>query len=55
MVNKDSKKVIPPRVVGKRGLFRIPSGFFSLDFYTYKEEAFDNGGTEFLSELKKTE
>ena len=55
VVNKDSKNTIPHRVVGKRGLFRIPSGFFNLDFYTYKEEAFKDGTHEFLSELKGAE
>ena len=54
-VNKDSKNTIPHRVVGKRGLFRIPSGFFNLDFYTYKEEAFKDGAPEFLYELKGAE
>lgn len=55
VVNRDSTKVIPHRVVGKKGLFRIPSGFFNLDFYTYKDEAFQNNVPEFLSELKSKE
>jgi hypothetical protein len=51
VVNRDSNKVIPHRRAGKKGLFRIPSGFFNMDFYTYKEEAFKDDDSEFLEEL----
>ena len=53
--NTDNENQRPHRRVGKRGLFRIPSGFFNLDFYTYKEESFQNDKTEFLAELYKKE
>lgn len=45
----------PHRCAGRRGLFRVPSGFANMDFYTYKEEAFQDGEAEFLGELHKRE
>jgi len=54
VVINGSSKAIPQRRAGKRGLFRVPSGFVNMDFYTYKEGAFEpEGGATFLGELFK--
>mmetsp|Transcript_19075 Transcript_19075/g.21398 ORF Transcript_19075/g.21398 Transcript_19075/m.21398 type:complete len:120 (+) Transcript_19075:559-918(+) len=54
VVINGSSKVIPHRRAGRRGLFRVPSGFVNMDFYTYKEEAFQpEGAPAFLGELYK--
>lgn len=55
VANTDHKIQRPHRTVGKKGLFRIPSGFFNMDFYTYKDEAFKNDNVEFFAELYKEE
>ncbi|CAI2373626.1 unnamed protein product [Moneuplotes crassus] len=54
VVINGSNRGIPHRRAGRRGLFRVPSGFANMDFYTYKEEAFQKeGDTAFLGELYK--
>ena len=54
VVINGSSRGIPQRRPGKRGLFRVPSGFANMDFYTYKEEAFQKEGDHaFLGELYK--
>lgn len=54
-VSLDKAPERPHRRAGRRGLFRVPSGFVNMDFYTYKEEAFQDCEGRFLGELYKQE
>jgi len=53
VVINGTSKVAGHRRAGRRGrLFRAPSGFVNVDFYTFKEEAFaEEGDPAFLGEL----
>jgi hypothetical protein len=53
VVFNESGRSAPHRRPGRRGLFRAPSGFVNMDFYTWKECVFHDGGSAFLEELYK--
>lgn len=55
VVFNESGRSAPHKRPGRRGLFRAPSGFVNMDFYTFREEAFQKEGTVFLRELYKDE